>query len=101
MSDYVFIVIPTFYSKMVEIMKTSQEQIDSFVESFNKILPTGLANQQQVAAYLGCSTAKLERDRWAGTGIPYIKVGRLVRYRKSDVLAYVNGRLRTSTSQGA
>ena len=27
----------------------------------------------------------IEHDRWAGTGVPFIKTGRLVRYRKKDI----------------
>jgi hypothetical protein len=44
-----------------------------------------LFNQDTVAAIRNCSLATIERDRWAGTGIPFIKMGRLVRYRKSDI----------------
>lgn len=36
------------------------------------------------------------------TGIdtpPHIKLGHLVRYRKSDVMAWLNGNLRSSTSE--
>jgi hypothetical protein len=47
-----------------------------------------LVSQKIVAILLGCSEAKLERDRWAGTGIPFVKVGCLVRYRKSDIVAH-------------
>ncbi len=48
---------------------------------------TALFDQVTVAAVLDCSEAKMERDRWAGAGIPYLKIGWRVRYRKSDVLA--------------
>ena len=37
------------------------------------------------AAIRNCSRATSERDRGAGTGIPFIKMGRLVRYKKRDV----------------
>jgi hypothetical protein len=59
-----------------------------------------LHDQFVVADVMSCSTSKLERDRWAGTGIPFLKIGRLVRYRKSDVVA-LSGAHRTqrSTSQ--
>lgn len=48
-----------------------------------------LFSQIMVAAVRQCSTATVERDRWAGTGVPFIKMGRLVRYRKSDIRAWV------------
>jgi hypothetical protein len=50
--------------------------------------PAGaLLPQAPVAAWLNCSEAKLERDRSLGRGLPYVLIGRLARYRKSDVLA--------------
>ncbi len=42
-------------------------------------------NQKQVADILGMSEAWLEISRFKKTGIPYIKIGRAVRYRTSDV----------------
>lgn len=48
-----------------------------------------LWNQKQTAAYLGVSQKWLERDRWAGASIPFVKIGRHVRYRAEDVRAYV------------
>ncbi|HHF7366145.1 TPA: helix-turn-helix domain-containing protein [Legionella bozemanae] len=47
-----------------------------------------LFNQQTIAAVLSCSTQLLERNRWAG-GVPYLKIGRKVLYRKSDVLHFL------------
>lgn len=42
------------------------------------------------AQYLGVSKAFLERDRWAGPRIPFVRVGsRTVRYRVADLAAYV------------
>lgn len=39
-----------------------------------------------IAQVLGCSVAKLERDRWQGRGLKLIKIDGLVRARKGDVL---------------
>lgn len=42
----------------------------------------------------------LQKDRVAGTGIPYVRLGRLVRYRQSDVAAYLDALpTRRSTSE--
>lgn len=41
------------------------------------------------AAVLNCSTQLLERNRWAGTSLPYLKIGRKVLYRKTDVLGFL------------
>ncbi len=40
---------------------------------------TSLFNQIVVAQIRDCSTATMERDRWAGGGIPFIKIGRAVK----------------------
>ena len=39
--------------------------------------------------------AKFRKDRHLKTGIPYIKCGRLVRYRGSDVEAFVQANLQS------
>lgn len=50
-----------------------------------------LFSQETVAAIRDCSLATLERDRWAGTGLRFVKMGRLVRYRKSEIRAWLEG----------
>lgn len=59
-----------------------------------------LLTTPEAATILGVSKAFLERDRWAGARIPFIKVGaRAVRYRVSDLEAYIDRQSRSSTSQ--
>ena len=48
-----------------------------------------LMTQEQAAKYLGKSVQWFERCRWAGEGIPYIKIGRSVRYRATDLIEYL------------
>ena len=63
-------------------------------------MQTQLLNTKQAADYLCVSVAFLERDRWAGARVPYIKIGsRAVRYRLSDLLSFIESRKRLSTSQ--
>lgn len=58
-----------------------------------------LLTTKEAASFLGVSKAFLERDRWAGARIPFIKVGsRAVRYRSSDLDAYIESKIRRSTS---
>ena len=58
-----------------------------------------LLTTKQAAVMLGVSESFLERDRWAGAKIPFVKLGnRAVRYRGEDVQAYVSQRIRRSTS---
>jgi excisionase family DNA binding protein len=57
--------------------------------AFNAAPDEALFDQKTVAALRGCSEATLERDRWAGGGIPFVRIGRSVRYRKRDVLTWL------------
>ena len=60
----------------------------------NKLMTTS-----EAAGYLCVSKAFLERDRWAGARIPFIKVGsRAVRYRIDDLDTYIGQQVRKSTS---
>ena len=64
------------------------------------IMYDNLLTTKQAAPILGVSTAFLERDRWAGARIPYIQIGsRAVRYRMSDLMSFIESRMRLSTSQ--
>ena len=58
-----------------------------------------LLTTREAASILGVSKAFLERDRWAGARIPFIKLGsRAVRYRLEDLETYVQSQVRRSTS---
>ncbi|WP_306520674.1 AlpA family transcriptional regulator [Rheinheimera sp.] len=59
-----------------------------------------LLSTKDAAEVLGVSVAFLERDRWAGARVPFVKVGsRAVRYRMSDLTSYIDGNVFQSTSQ--
>jgi hypothetical protein len=49
---------------------------------------TALFTQSTIAALRCCSMGNLERDRWLGRGVPFIRIGHAIRYRKSDYLAW-------------
>lgn len=58
-----------------------------------------LIDTKQAAKVLGVSAAFLERDRWAGARIPFIRIGtRAVRYRLSDLQHYIESRQQLSTA---
>ncbi len=62
-------------------------------------MDAGLLTTPQAARYLGVSAAFLERDRWAGARVPFIKVGsRAIRYRREDLDAFIERHRRRSTS---
>ncbi len=57
-----------------------------------------LFTTKEAAKFLGVSAAFLERDRWAGAQIPFIRVGsRAVRYDPDVLNAFVQSRIRKST----
>lgn len=43
-----------------------------------------------LAEALGVSTASLAQDRYLGKGIPFVKIGKRVRYTRQDVLDYLS-----------
>ena len=62
-------------------------------------MQTKLLKTPEAALYLGLSKAFLERDRWAGAKVPFIKIStRAVRYRIQDLEKYIESRIRKSTS---
>lgn len=73
-------------------MKSLPEERAALLKEFNAADPETLFPQQYLAAYRNCSIETIERDRWAGTGCPYLKIGRAVRYKKSTVLAWAHSR---------
>lgn len=58
----------------------------------NITLPN-ILTQKQAADYLGFSEKKLERDRWCERRIPFVKMGRHVRYRATDLVSYVDSNI--------
>jgi len=59
-----------------------------------------ILDQKRVATILGISTRTLERYRLTGMGPPYAKLGgKLIRYRQSDVEAWIQQNLSHSTSE--
>jgi predicted DNA-binding transcriptional regulator AlpA len=48
-----------------------------------------LLTQQQVVEWTGMSPAWFEMNRFKGMGIPYVKMGRAVRYKTSDIQNWI------------
>jgi hypothetical protein len=83
-------------------MKPQAPNRTEALAEFDSAPDTTLFNQTVVAYVRDCSIATMERDRWAGTGIKFIKVNRAVKYRKSDVLVWLaQYQPQNSTSDGA
>jgi excisionase family DNA binding protein len=57
-----------------------------------------LLTTREAAEWLGVSGSFLERDRWAGARIPFVKLGRAVRYDPAAIERYLASCVRRSTS---
>lgn len=55
------------------------------VEEFERLL-----NQKEVADILGVSPKTLEYWRWKQVGPKFCKIGKLARYKESDVRSYID-----------
>lgn len=62
------------------------------------LLPPVLMTEQQVAERQKRSVKTLQNQRLTGTGIPFLKLGRSVRYALSDVTEWEAAHRRRSTS---
>ncbi|MGT2503855.1 helix-turn-helix transcriptional regulator [Bradyrhizobium guangxiense] len=58
-----------------------------------------LINEIEAARMRGQSVRTLQMERLRGSGCPYVKLGRSVRYRRGDVIAYIEARVVTSTTE--
>jgi hypothetical protein len=56
-----------------------------------------LLSDREVSEIIRRARSTLQKDRVAGRGIPFVRVGGLVRYRESDIERY-NASLRTHRS---
>jgi len=61
------------------------EEIRLLMKDYETAPDDTVFSQATVAAVRRCSIFTVERDRWAGTGVPFRKMGRLVRYYKCDI----------------
>ena len=77
----------------------SQQEKDERLNRFFNAPEQQLFPQEDVAIYLSCSTHTLQRLHCTDSDIPNTKVGRVVTYKKSDVLAYQNQQTVMNTAQ--
>jgi excisionase family DNA binding protein len=57
-------------------------------------MPETLLTAAETARYLRCSARTLDRERADGSGIPYVRIGGRIRYRRADVEAFVAAHVR-------
>jgi hypothetical protein len=58
-----------------------------------------LLTQLEYAGLRRCSERTVERERTTGAGCKFIKIGRAVRYRRRDILEFIDRHARQSTSE--
>jgi hypothetical protein len=58
----------------------------------------GLITEAEAAHMRRQSERTLQAERQRGGGCPFVKLGHSVRYRRSDVLAFIAANVKTSTS---
>lgn len=66
----------------------------------NSIVDDRLVDEAEAAQILGCRKQTL--GVWRSTGrydLPFVKIGRNVRYRVSDLLAFIDSRTVSSTNE--
>lgn len=81
-------------------MTTSNLEKTTLLQEFWQSPDEALFNQTIIAAVRCCSNSTLERERWAGNGIPFIKIKHKCLYRKADVVNWLNQhKCNLSTSQ--
>jgi hypothetical protein len=62
------------------------------------VIPDRFLNEYELADRHQRSVKTVRNDRVRGTGVPFVRIGRSVRYRLSDIVRYEAERLCTSTS---
>jgi hypothetical protein len=70
-------------------MKNQQQRL-TLITEYELSPDSAFFSQETVAAIRNCSLATIERDRWVGSGVPFVKMGRLVRYSKKEIRAWLD-----------
>jgi hypothetical protein len=61
--------------------------------SEKQILDKLYLNEKEVAAITGRAVSTLRNERFMRKGLPYLKIaGRSIRYKREDVVAFMEGR---------
>ncbi len=57
-----------------------------------------MLNEKEAALFLGCSVAKMQKDRQKGSPVKFLKIGSSVRYRQCDLEEYIQSQIFQSTA---
>lgn len=78
-----------------------QVPVEQLRAEFAALPDDALCDTRMLAAFLAARPQTIEQMRFKGTGPRYFKLGGSVKYRKSDVLVWLDAQARFSTSDAA
>jgi predicted DNA-binding transcriptional regulator AlpA len=64
-------------------------------------MPEKLLSDRDLSQLTGRSRSSLQKDRLRGDGVPFVRIGRLVRYHASDVEEWFASRPRLRSTSDA
>lgn len=73
--------LPKIMGEVLNEVKQKQKKVEKFDER--------LLNEKEAAEMLGVSTKLLQAWRYRREGVPFVKVGRRVKYRLRDIQDYI------------
>lgn len=79
-------------------MNTTSTTLPSGQTEESEELPQ-ICSPAQVSKFTGVTTGTLAYWRFEGSHLPFIKLGRVVRYRRQDVLDFLEQNVFTSTAE--
>lgn len=92
---------PASKTSIASELKTSGSPVKNHRTDNNLVIGEVLLTEHDLARRQNRSVKTIRNQRVLGNGIPFIKIGHLVRYRLNDVVAMENGHRRLSTSEKA
>lgn len=86
---------------MSDIEAAIDRTMQRYVAHVNKLVRTdGYLNAEEAAQYMGVTPSSLITQRSRCQGPPYIKDGKSIRYKKSDIDAYMERRKVKTSLEG-
>jgi len=61
-------------------------------------IPDALITERDLARWINRSLGSIRRDRLLRRGVPFVRVGHLIRYRRADVLSYLTSHTQKTES---
>ena len=81
-------------------MKLTQKSLALYAPGNTISDPDALSTEREAADFLGVSTRALQKWRATGSGPQFVRISsRCVRYRRRDLIAWAENRLKSSTAE--